>query len=77
MAKATKGVVFKRCWCPDPVTGRRGGRTCPRLAERAHGSWYFDCRVSDLWGRRRQIRRGGFASKAAATHARDTMLARS
>jgi len=77
MAKATKGVVFKRCWCPDPATGRRGGRTCPKLAERSHGTWYFGCSVSDLWGRRRQIRRGGFASKAAATRARDAVLAQS
>jgi len=75
MARTTKGMVFKRCWCTDLVTGRRGGRTCPRLTERAHGSWSFSCYVSDLWGRRRQVRRGGFASKAAATRARDTMLA--
>jgi len=77
MATARKGVVFKRCWCPDPVTGRRGGRTCPMLAERSHGTWYFGCSVSDLWGRRRQFRRGGFASKAAATRARDAVLAQS
>jgi len=64
-AKA-KGIVFKKCWCEHPVTGRRGGRSCPRLAEDGHGSWYFDCSVKDMWGRRRQVRRGGFGSRTAA-----------
>ena len=59
-----------------PRPGDRAARR-PDLSERSHGTWYFGCSVSDLWGRRRQIRRGGFASKAAATRARDAVLAQS
>jgi integrase len=74
---ASKGVIFKRCQCPDPHGRRARNRTCERLAERRHGSWHFDCRVDDLWGRSIQIRKGGFASRAAATRARDHIRAQS
>jgi hypothetical protein len=39
---ASTGVIFKRCGCRD-ASGRRLEKTCPRLADRAHGTWYFHC----------------------------------
>lgn len=74
---ASKGTIFKSCRCPDAQGRRVRNRLCERLAERSHGSWYFDCRVDDLWGRSTQIRRGGFASRAEATRQRDKVRAQS
>ncbi|ADD40172.1 site-specific integrase [Stackebrandtia nassauensis] len=74
---AGKGVIFKRCGCRNSTTGKRLLSECPRLSERGHGSWYFHCSVVDLWGRHHRIRRGGFASRAAATTARDTVVEQS
>jgi hypothetical protein len=68
------GVIFKRCGCRD-ATGKRLERTCPRLAERGHGSWYFHASATNLFGRSERVRRGGFASQAAARRARDEWLA--
>ena len=65
------GPVYRRCGCIDPDKGRmyRAGR-CPRLARRGHGSWYFsiDLPATSAGGRRR-VRRGGYASRRAATEA--------
>jgi hypothetical protein len=69
--------VFKRCGCRDPQSRRRLERSCPRLGERGHGSWYFECMVSAMPGRRERVRRGGFASKVAAVGARTALLSRS
>jgi integrase len=52
-------------------------KACPRLAERGHGSWYFEGMVSTMAGRRERIRRGGYASRAAAAEARTALLSRS
>ena len=68
--------LFKLCGCRDD-TGRRLGARCPRLAERRHGRWHFRCSTRDLWGKREVLRRGGFASKAAARRARDEVLSQS
>jgi integrase len=70
----SKGVIFKCCTC-DTGTGRRRSRSCPDLSRRDHGSWYFDCRVPDLWGHSKQVRHGGFPSRAAASRARDEVQA--
>lgn len=69
--------VFKRCGCRDPQTRDRLERACPRLGERGHGSWYFECVVSTMAGRRERVRRGGFATKAAALQARDALQSQS
>lgn len=65
------GQVYRRCGCIDPDKGRmyRAGR-CPRLARRGHGSWYFsiDLPPTSAGGRRR-VRRGGYASRRAASEA--------
>ena len=47
---------------------------CPHLAERGHGSWYFDCAVPVLPGRRERLRRGGYPTRREAIAARDTLL---
>jgi hypothetical protein len=62
-----KGYVYKRCGCRDVVNGRRLESGCPRLRERGHGSWYIAIDLpAGLDGRRRRIRKGGFATKRAA-----------
>ena len=65
---AGEGSVFRRCGCTDPVTGRQYGRRCPRLAAGGrHGSWYVRLELpAGMDGRRRRIRRGGYASRKAA-----------
>lgn len=64
--------VFKRCECRDPATGRLLGVRCPLLARRTHGSWSFRLELPRLRdGKRRQLRRGGFASRKAAVAARE------
>jgi len=68
------GGVFKRCGCRDWQTGRSLDTVCPRLGERNHGSWYFDCAVTAVPGRRGRVRRGGYATRRDAVTARDTLL---
>ena len=68
------GGVFKRCGCRDPQTGRSLDTTCPRLSQRAHGSWYFDCAVKTVHGRRERVRRGGYLTRRDAGAARDALL---
>jgi integrase len=61
------GSTFKRCGCRDRRTGRQLGRRCQRLRERGHGSWYLAIELSVAPdGRRRRIRLGGYATRAAA-----------
>jgi hypothetical protein len=67
------GTTYKQCGCRDG-NGRRLGKKCPRLRRadgawsRDHGSWYYQLELpahSD-GSRRTPLRRGGFASRAAA-----------
>lgn len=59
--------ITKRCSCTPLSESGRQRVPCPRLRETRHGAWGF---VVDLGtgpdGKRRQVRRGGFATKAAA-----------
>jgi integrase len=71
------GVVVKRCGCMQPGTRRRRGRNCPRLAERGHGSWYYHCSVTTMFGRPERVRRGGYPTRHAAETARDDLLEQS
>jgi hypothetical protein len=65
------GSTFKRCGCRDPRTGRQRGQRCPHLRERGHGSWYLAVELSAAPdGRRRRVRLGGYATRAAAQAAR-------
>lgn len=70
-----KGFTFRRCGCRD-----EDGKlltACPRLGrERGHGSWYYRANVGrDAAGKRREQRRGGFTTKAAADAALAKVLA--
>ena len=64
---SARGSVFRRCSCRDE-SGRELGKRCPRLAERGHGTWSFTVELPPLSnGKRRQVKRGGFSTKGAAT----------
>lgn len=65
--------IYRRCGCKDPATGRRWGSGCPRLADPDHGTWYFAAQATDLRGRRIRLRRGGYASPAAAQAAQSAV----
>ncbi|GGN24536.1 integrase [Actinoplanes campanulatus] len=71
---ASTNKTFKRCGCRNQQ-GKRLEQNCPRLPERGHGTWYFQCFAPDLFGRSERIRRGGFVSQAAARAAREECLA--
>jgi hypothetical protein len=48
------------------------------LSERGHGSWYFDCAVATVRGRRERVPRGGgYLTRRDAAAARDALLNRS
>ena len=64
------GSVYRRCGCRDRATGRQLAGTCPRLADAAHGQWYFAVQMPTTTGRRARVRRGGYASLAEAERAR-------
>lgn len=71
-----KGSTYKRCRCRRD--GRELGAKCPQL-HRAdgswnpnHGSWFFRVELEpDADGRRRILRRGGYATQRAAQAALD------
>ncbi len=82
-----RGYVAQVCDCRDPETGRRLGARCPKLPRRArngepgrkgirgHGSWAFVVGVVDpLTGKRRQIHRQGFPTRAAAEDALESIV---
>jgi len=72
-----RGSTFKRCACRDE-TGRQLGKSCPKLAQKRHGTWYlFMALPVGADGRRRQLKRGGFATKAEAEAELDRLRARS
>jgi len=60
------GSVYRRCGCRDEATGRLLGARCPGLNSAEHGSWYFSADLPSAAGERRRVRRGGFATRAAA-----------
>jgi integrase len=67
------GSVFRRCGCRDQETGRLLGTRCPKLGSARHGSWYFSADLPSAAGERRRVRRGGFATKAAAIAALEAL----
>jgi integrase len=60
------GSVYRRCGCRDKSTRRLLGALCPGLRSARHGSWYFSADLPSAAGQRRRVRRGGFATQAAA-----------
>ena len=83
-----KGSTFRRCGCRDeqgkllPAPRDKNGTVnplaCPRLGkERGHGSWYYRADVGrdPVTQRRREQRKGRFATKAEADAALSRVLA--
>ncbi len=70
------GSFFRRCGCRD-ADGKQLGRKCPKLGAKGHGVWAF---AVDLPpgpdGKRRQHRRGGFATKKEAEKAAEKITGR-
>ncbi len=61
-----KGTTFRRCGCRDE-DGRQLGSGCPRVGSKGHGTWFYVVQLPrGADGRRRQLRAGGFATKAEA-----------
>ncbi len=65
-----KGSVLKRCGCPVELDSRGRRKAC----KKSHGSWYFVADVSEPGGRRQQVKRGGFPTKAEAERALASVL---
>ena len=61
----SSGFTFKRCTCPATL----GADDRPIACSKRHGSWYFAAEVRTGEGKRRQERRGGFATQAQAQEA--------
>ncbi len=62
-----KGSVYKRCGCRDPQSGRKIGRSCPRLDRSDHGAWWFLHDVPPGQdGRRRRTMGGPFPTRGIA-----------
>ncbi|GAB2509131.1 hypothetical protein [Nocardiopsis aegyptia] len=70
-----KGSTYKRCRCRDDG-GKELGQKCPDLRRKngtwnpRHGTWYFKLELeAGTNGRRRFLKRGGFASQDDAPDA--------
>lgn len=72
---SARGSVFRRCSCRSG-DGRELGRRCPRLAsDRRHGTWTFSVELPvRANGKRRQVKRGGFPTRADAADALGRVL---
>jgi integrase len=75
MDKIVDGGVYRRCGCRDAMTGKQLNGRCELLTEPGHGRWFFAVQVTTAAGRRGRVRRGGFATQAAAERARQAFLA--
>ncbi|MGI5423134.1 tyrosine-type recombinase/integrase, partial [Actinomadura luteofluorescens] len=77
-----KGSTYKRCKCRGD-DGKELGADCPKLRRKGgswnprHGVWYFRLELDPgPGGKRRTLRRGGFATEAAASEALDEAKAK-
>jgi integrase len=68
-----RGSTYKRCACRDG-NGKQLGAKCPKLGGKRHGSWYFATSMPKAGGGRKQMKRGGFATKAAAEGALEEVV---
>jgi len=68
------GSLRHYCWCRDEA-GRQIGSKCPRLTSASHGAWSYQVDLPRLGGKRRQMHRGGFPTKRAASAAMVAKLA--
>jgi hypothetical protein len=70
------GRVYKACACRD-ANGKQLGQRCPELAtDSGHGRWAFAVDLPSLDGRRKTMRRRGFAKKSDAKRALDDVVQR-
>jgi integrase len=67
--------VYRRCACRNSA-GRQLANRCPKLGSKGHGTWYFVANLTDVGGRRRQMRRGGFPTKKDAERAAQKVTSR-
>jgi len=69
-----KGSTLKRCTCPAKYNAKGARINCPKK----HGSWSYiaDVGVDEVTGKRKQIKRGGFATQDAAEVALTELLNR-
>jgi len=74
MAAPSTGKAYPRCGCRSAETGRQLGARCPQRGVRGHGRWYFVAYVPGADGRQKRLRRGGFASRAAAERGLSALL---
>lgn len=49
-----------------PHTGKQYGIRCPQLTNPHHGTWQYVTSLPAVHGKRRQARKGGFATKREA-----------
>jgi integrase len=68
------GSVYRRCGCRDEATGKLLGARCPGLRSQEHGSWYFSADLPSATGERHRVRRGGFATRDAASAALEALV---
>ena len=64
--------IYRRCGCRDEKTGKQLGQSCPKLkTDPKHGTWayYLSAGSDPRTKQRRQYRRAGFKTKAAAVSA--------
>src|SRR6188508_3015293 len=68
-----RGRVYRRCACRH--AGKQLGARCPELTSNArHGTWTFAVDMPSLTGKRATLRRGGYATRKAATAALTRVL---
>ncbi len=61
------GSLRRTCACRDAETRKQYGTRCPQLAaSSSHGTWQFVVSLPGLGGKRRQMRKSGFATKKEA-----------
>jgi Phage integrase, N-terminal SAM-like domain len=60
-------------WLPGRGDGEAARASCSGLGSPEHGSWYFSADLPSAAGQRRRVRRGGFASRAAAVAALEAL----
>jgi hypothetical protein len=68
-----RGSVYRRCGCRDKSTGKLLGAACPGLRSREHCSWYFSADLPSAAAERHRARRGGFATRDAASAALEAL----
>jgi hypothetical protein len=64
--------VYRRCGCRD-ANSKTLGTKCPQLKDSKHGTWayYLAAGVDPKTGKRCQLRKAGFGTKAVAQKARN------